>query len=196
MISESAIMSKLKAYANTPSGKRKMRACINEARDSGKRLASGEVVVGPKQMTEMANALADMIRARLPESIAEVGNTLKVIPPKKNADGSYEVVLRFDTDALRRESLDNDLGYDGIDNIVALFNNGYHAKNYVYGWWENHSPTGDAVARSLPGDEYAWVRSEKEREPLQFMQEAAAEFNSIYGAKYGVIVQLGSDYTE
>lgn len=195
MISESAIMGKLQAYANTSVGKKRMKDCIQNARDTGKPLASGEEVVGKKQMLEMANALAGMIRKRLPASIAEVGETLTVSNPVRRPDGSYEVILRFDSSALHRDSLENDLGYDGIDNIVALFNNGYHAKNYVYGWWNGHRPTGDSVYRSGATGDYAWVRSEKEREALQFMQDAEAEFNAIYASKYGVVVQLGSDYT-
>lgn len=196
MISESAIMNKLQAYAKTASGKRRMKAYIDDARESGRTLASGEVVIGVKQMSEMANALIDMIQRRMPESIAEVGRTLTSSVPEKRPDGSYEVVLRFDPGTLHRDSLENDLGYDGIDNIVALFNNGYHAKNYVYGWWNGHSPTGNSLTMGVTGDEgYAWVRSEKEREPLQFMQDAATEFNAIYGSRYGVTVQLGSDYT-
>lgn len=195
MISESAIMGKLQAYANTSVGKKRMKDCIQNARDTGKPLASGEEVVGKKQMLEMANALAGMIRKRLPASIAEVGETLAVSNPVRRPDGSYEVILRFDSSALHRDSLENDLGYDGIDNIVALFNNGYHAKNYVYGWWNGHRPTGDSVYRSGATGDYAWVRSEKEREALQFMQDAEAEFNATYASKYGVVVQLGSDYT-
>lgn len=198
MISESAIMGKLQAYANTSVGKKRMKDCIQNARDTGKPLASGEEVVGKKQMLEMANALAGMIRKRLPASISDVGETLSVSDPKRHADGSYEVILSFDANALHRDSLENDRGgYDGIDNIVALFNNGYQAKNYWYGWWDGHRPSsGDVSYRSGSDGEYAWVRSRKEREALQFMQDAEAEFNSIYGVKYNVTVELGSKYTE
>lgn len=197
MISDSAIMGKVKAYAKTPAGKKRMEACIKKAQESGKQLASGEKVISKKQMSEMADALVEMIRRRLPESIADVGNTLTPTKPLKKKNGDYEIVLQFDPASLHRDSLENDLGYDGIDNIVALFNNGYHAKNYVYGWWNGHRPTGDSIYRSgtAQGD-YAWVRSEKERESLQFMQDAVEEFNTVYGEKYGVTVKLGSDYTK
>lgn len=198
MISESAIMGKLQAYANTSVGKKCMKDCIQSARDSGRPLASGDKVVGKKQMLEMANALAGMIKKRLPASIAEVGETLTVSNPVRRPDGSYEVILSFDANALHRDSLENDHGgYDGIDNIVALFNNGYQAKNYWYGWWDGHKPTREALGRSMTGyEDYAWVRSKKEREALQFMQAAEAEFNSIYGEKCNVTVELGSKYTE
>ena len=186
----------LRSWANTSAGKKRMKDCLQSARDSGKPLASGEKVVGKKQMLEMANALAEMIRKRLPASISDVGETLTVGTPVRHPDGSYEVVLSFDASALHRDSLENDLGYNGIDNIVALFNNGYHAQNYVYGWWNGHRPSGESVYRSGTTGEYAWVRSEKEREALQFMQDAEAEFNTVYASKYGVVVQLGSDYTK
>lgn len=194
MISKSALNDKLKAYANTSVGKRRMRDCIQTARDSGKTLASGGNVVDKKLMLEMAYALAEMIRKRLPSSISDVGDTLSVSAPARRPDGSYKVVLNFDASALHRNSLENDLGYNGIDNIVALFNNGYHAKNYVYGWWDGHQPSGESVYRSGSTGDYAWVRGEKEREALRFMQSAEAEFNAVYASKYGVIVQLGSDY--
>lgn len=196
-INEADIMGRLQAYAKTAAGKKRMKECIENAQNTGKPLASGTVVIGKTKMTEMANAFADMIRRRLPESISEVGNTLSVSEPTKNPDGSYEVVLCFDHNALHRDSLESDFGYDGIDNIVALFNNGYHARNYVYGWWNNHKPSGESVYRSGIGEgDYAWVRSKKEREALQFMQDATSEFNSTYGTKYNVTVQLGIDYTK
>ena len=196
MISDSDIMKKLNAYAKTPTGKKRMGTCLKKAQETGKPLASGEVVPSKKHMSEMASALVEMIRRRFPASIADVGNTLTATKPIRKSDGSYEVTLKFDHGSLHRDSLENDLGYDGIDNIVALFNNGYHAKNYVYGWWNGHRPTGESVYRSgSTQGEYAWIRSEKEREALQFMQEAVEEFNTVYGSKYDVTVQLGSDYT-
>ena len=97
-------------------------------------------------------------------------------------------------DDLHRDSLDNELGYDGIKNIVALFNNGYHAKNYVYGWWDGHRATGDGVLRSGYDNDFAWVRSKKEREPLRFIQQAVADFNASYGAEYGVTAIAGTAY--
>ena len=195
MISESSIMKRLQSYANTSAGQKRMKSYIAYVQDSGKKLASGEVVVGVRQMSEMANDLADMIRRRLPASISDIGNSIRVSPPIKTSDGGYQVVLRFDPALLRRDSLENDLGYDGIDNIVALFNNGYHARNYVYGWWNGHRPTGESLYRSgtVFGD-YAWVRSEKEREALEFMQDAVSEFYAKYGRKCSVVVELGSDY--
>lgn len=58
MISESAIMGKLQAYANSTTGKKRMKEVIESAQRTGRPLASGEMVVSVKQMTDMANALA------------------------------------------------------------------------------------------------------------------------------------------
>lgn len=194
MISNDMIMSKLQAYANSTSGKKKMKGCIDDVRKSGKGLASGDKIADINTMSIMANDLVEMIRQRLPASIAEVGGALVAHTPVRHPDGSYTVTLSFSGRSAHRDSLLNSLGYDGIDNIVALFNNGYHAKNYVYGWWD---VKGVGVSRSLAADDdYTRIRSRKEREALQFMQDAEAEFNTKYGAEYNVIVQLGSDYTE
>lgn len=191
-------MAKLNQYASSSAGKKKMKDCIQTARDTGTRLASGAVVPGRKEMCQMAEMLIGIIRGKLPESIAAVGDTLTYSQPKKLADGSYEIQISFDESALFRPSLDTGgvTNYDGIKNIVALFNNGYSAKDYLYGWWENHHPTGEAFGRSSPGDNFAWVRSRKDREALLFMQAAEDEFNIMYGAEYNVTVHLGSDYTE
>lgn len=194
MISEVEIQRRLNQYVMTEAGKRKIDACIREHRQTGRPLANGEIVIGPKEMTEMADALIGMIQRRIPEAIAQAGQTLRSTQPVKRADGSYRVEVRFDKAALHRDSLENDLGYEGIDNIVALFNNGYHAKNYVYGWWDGHSATGDGVLRSGPSGDFAWVKSRREREPLLFMQEAVDEFNTVYGDRYHVVVDLASDY--
>lgn len=107
----------------------------------------------------------------------------------------FEIPLYFEGD-LHRDSLDNDLGYEGINNIVALFNNGYHAQNYVYGWWDNHSPSGAAIGHSLYNDNYAWVRSKKERDALKFIQQAISDFNGNYGSEYNITAVIAADIYE
>lgn len=196
MISEAELAKKIGAWQKSPEGKRRTKDYLDGLAARGSKTVSGQVVVGPQQMEEAAQLFIQILQSLLPESIADVGKTLHSTAAKKIAPSTYEVAVRFDQRSLHRDSLDNDLGYDGIDNIVALFNNGYHAKNYVYGWWDKHSPTGWAGARATaPGEDFAWVRSKKERDALQFMQEAARKFNAAYGARYGVTVELGSDYT-
>lgn len=195
MINQATLEKKLEQWKNSPAGKKRIEKYLEDRRKSGLPLANGKHVVGQKEMIEMANALIAIIKERLPDSIASVGDSLKYTSPIKQADGGYKVMVQFDKTALHRDSLENDRGYDGIDNIVALFNNGYHAKNYAYGWWKGHkSLSRSGEFHDSADDEYAWVRSQKEREALHFMQDAEAAFNSLYGAKYNVMVELGSDY--
>ena len=79
---------------------------------------------------------------------------------------------------------------------MALLNNGAHAKDYVYGWWNNHSPSGSAFARSMPNDDFAWVRSKKDRDALHFIQQAVNDFNGNYGAEYNVTAEAGEAYQQ
>lgn len=107
----------------------------------------------------------------------------------------FEIPLYFAGD-LHRDSLENDLGYGGINNIVALFNNGYTASNHVYGWWNGHTSTGESVTRSNGGDNFAWVRSKIERPALRFIQQAISDFNGNYGAEYDVTAVAAEIYEE
>ena len=186
MIDLPSLNAKLQQYAESPRGKQKIDARLAMAREDGKALANGTKIPSEKDMMSMARAFENMVKRRIPNQIAETGDTLHSLPPIQNADGSFSVTLQFSPESLHRDSLENDLGYDGVDNIVALFNCGYHARDYVYGYWSGH--------KGADGDD-AWIRSRKDRDPLYFMQEAVAEFNSKYGKKYNVTVNLGEDYT-
>lgn len=195
MISIAKINSFLQRWANTAEGKERIKAFVIKARLSGKPTASGETLVGDREMRAMAADFISILQQNMPAQLEGAASTLDYSNVRQINDGYLEIVISFDPDALHKESL-YDEGYPkGLENIVALFNNGYHAKNYVYGWWEGHSPTGTALERSSSDDgDFAWVRSRKEREPLNFIQDTVAEFNARYGTKYGATVEVGSDY--
>lgn len=196
MINESQILSKIQGYANTTSGERKMKQRIKQAADGSIPLAKNRQIVDEAKMQKMANDLVRMIQKRIPKSIRSTGSTLTASAPVKRGDESYVITLSFDQESLHRDSLENDLGYDGIRNIVAMFNNGVHAEHYVYGYWKGCKQKSKSVLRSGSGDnDFAWIRSKKDREALHFMQDAEAEFNQKYGDKYNVMVSLGADYT-
>ncbi len=195
MINESTLTKKINQYAITPAGKKLIRSRIDDYRKTGKQLANGTRIAGKAEMTNLAKILSTITRKHLPASIARVGEALKDSEPVKTIGGGYEVIVRFSRDALHRDSLYEDR-YEGIDNIVALLNNGYRASNYVYGWWDGHKPTGAATQRSSLDSDYAWIRSMKEREALHFMQDAMEEFNSLFGEKFNVTALLGSDYVK
>lgn len=204
-ISESALQQKVIAWADSHIGRKAVNNKLNAMRTVGNgsgangssRLANGQEVPSEHTMLILAKDLISIINRVLPEQISTV--SLSSSGPTKNPDGSYSVQIFFDEEDLRRESLENDYQTytgDGIENIVALFNNGMDAKDFAYGWWDNHGPSGSAFSRSMPGDKFAWVRSKKHRDPLLFMQAAVEEFNTKYSARYGVSVVLSDDYTD
>ena len=189
-------MGKVNKYASSPAGRKRIQKHLDDHRKSGIPLASGEVLIDEEAMREAANILISIIQKHLPESIASVGGSLSSTSPADIGGGNYEVQVQFGSGALRRESLDSGGGYNGggINNIVALLNNGYRASGYVYGWWDGHSPTGSSLSSSSASDSFSWIRSRKEREALHFMQAAVAEFNAACGGTYNVTATLSGEY--
>lgn len=208
-INMSSIMSKVDAWSKSPEGQRRMKACIDKYKKEGRSTtAVGDKIVTEKMIWEAASKFIAVLRSAassydLPDSIIKHFDSLECSRPIHLHDGSTVIYVYFGDD-LHRDSLEDGSGYyggkfggytgEGINNIIALFNNGANAKEFVYGWWNDHSPTGSAFAHSLPGDDFAWVRSKKGREPLRFIQQAINDFNDNYGADYGVSASAGSDY--
>lgn len=207
-INMSSIMSKVGAYSRSVGGKLRMRECIQNYATSGKsKTAAGGKVMTEDKMLEAASKMITILRMTaneygLPESVRRHFDSLECSSPIRLRDGSTVVYIYFDDrfdGGLRRESLeDGDGGHtgEGINNIIALFNNGAHASKYVYGWWNGHKPHGEALARSggqLDAD-YAWVRSKKDRDALHFIQQAVSDFNGNYGYEYDVTAVAGDEY--
>lgn len=195
----SSIMKKVEAYGRTANGKLKMKECIEKYSADG----VGKTAAGDKIMTEvdMHTAAAKMVHVlqttaqsyALPASIMKHFDNLECSEIYKMPDGSSTIYIYFGGD-LHRDSLYPDGYEDGVSNIVALLNNGYHAKNYVYGDWDGHSPTGESRFDNRSIDTSAYIRSRKDREGLQFIQQAVRDFNGNYGSDYNVTAVAGEDY--
>lgn len=193
-----SIMKKVTAYSRTDSGKAKMREVIQKYRAEG----TGNTGAGGKVMTEadMWTAASKMIAVLrstaqsygLPASVMRHFDSLECSKIYEMPDGSSVIYIYFE-DELHRDSLYPE-GYDGVQNIIALLNNGYHAKDYVYGSWEGHSPTGESKLDGRSIDTSAYIRSRKDREGLQFIQQAISDFNGNYGADYNVTAVASDDY--
>lgn len=67
--------------------------------------------------------------------------------------------------------------YGGVDNIVALMNNGYSTSHDVWGEWHGN-----------------FIYGRRSRPALGFMQQAVAAFNAQYGSKYNVTATLSGEY--
>lgn len=203
-INMSSIMSKTKAFSESSEGKRRMEACIEKyIKDGRKATATGDKIITEDMMYEAAGKFITVLRATanemdLPDSVLKHFDSLSCSRPIKIPDGSTEIYVYFEDD-LHRDSLDDGInGYtgEGINNIIALLNNGTHAKGYVYGYWEGHEPTGESIFRAGSDlhAKYAWVRSKKDRDPMRFIQQAIIDFNGNYGAEYGVTAIAGDQY--
>ncbi len=81
----------------------------------------------------------------------------------------YEITIDFDPRALHRDSLVPQK-YDGVDDIIRLFMNGYKTNKQVYGTWKTH---GNLRVRSLTHREGSRA----------FFDNAIKEFNDKYKGK-------------
>ena len=196
-----SLSSKLNAWIRSPQGQARLQGKMAEYTRYGiEKTAAGDSIIPEKRGWEAAAKFIQVLQMTaksydLPESVMKHIDEIDIGSIIRIGDG-FEVPLYFGGD-LHRNSLENDAtSYGGIDNIVALFNNGYHASNYVYGWWDGHSPSGESIGRSLHNEDFAWVRSKKEREALKFIQQAISDFNGNYGSDYNVTAVAADIYEQ
>ena len=217
MVNQSSVMKKVKAYSKSPEGKAVMKEIIDDARENKKELEGLRIQTGngllanENDMKDLSNIMIDIIKKHLPESIKETGRGLHSTDIMWRYDKRYrKIAIYFNERDIYRPSLmwedygdgpewtvsrpwQSDYPNGGIDNIVALLNNGVHASDYTYGYWHGH-----ASSNKEPGDrslnDAVYIRSKKDREPKLFMQEAVAEFNRKFGKKYNVIAYCSTDY--
>ena len=196
-----SLSSKLNAWIKSPQGQSRLQNKLEEYNRNGvKKTAAGDSVIPETRIYEAAAKFIQVLQMTaksydLPDSVMKHIEGMSSSGTIIQTEEGFEIPLYFEGD-LHRDSLDNDLGYEGINNIVALFNNGYHAQNYVYGWWDNHSPSGAAIGHSLYNDTFAWVRSKKERDALKFIQQAISDFNGNYGSEYNITAVIAADIYE
>ena len=148
-----------------------------------------DLVERKKQMVEAGKEMVALIKkhagaAGLPASVMQHVESFFAGPPTVVEDGSGNLIVSM-ADSGYRESLQPEK-YDGVYDIVMLFNDGYNAAGVVYG---RRSNSGGQT--SLFGDSnYGYVKSRQSRPPLQFMQAAINEFNATCGPKYNVTASL------
>lgn len=183
---------KIKAYAKSEAGKEKIKEAMEKLSRSNKtHTALGYEILNRNKMIELTEELISVIKKTaasydLPLSVMKHFDSLNYII-QDDGNGAVESLIYF-ADDLSRNSLDNDLYTgDGIDNIVALFNNGYVASSETYGWWEGHKPTNGGI---IATDYAVYVKSKIGRPSLHFMQRAIEDFASAYKGRYPISVEL------
>lgn len=198
-----SLSSKINQYLQSSAGKRKLQGTLDGYMRQGVSRTNGGAKLVTKEVVQMLAAqLRGLIvkHAELANVPTSVMNNIRSLvctaPYKDNTGGSLVVDLYFASD-LHRESLYEDGYPDGISNIIALFNNGYLASDFVYGWWDGHKATGaEASYRSFQVFDSAFARSKIARPGLQFLQDAVSEFNTTVGSDYMVTVKLDDIYNE
>lgn len=163
----------------------------------------GGGITSLEDMEAVAQMLFDRLYSWAPRSIQPILNQIEdtgdfISRPYTSGDGVYAVDINFDSFAayglIRRESLlvenssekyggGNSYTGEGIDNIIALFNNGMDIpkdKGVPAGLWLSHNIS---------------VRATTHRDTLHFMQQAVNEFKSTLGDKYQINdIQLNDIY--
>lgn len=185
-----SIMQKVRAYINSSAGKNRSEKYIYECRVKDKKITeAGSRVITFRDMCIAADSLIEMIydaasKRAVPSSVLNHIGSLKYLGPyevgNKSTDKVYYKIEFYFEDDLSRPSLYKEK-YDGIDNIVALINNGYSARDYVYGIWSGHENLGR-------------IRSRIERDGSHFIQIAINDFNRLLGAFYKAEATEGAEY--
>ena len=192
MINEEQILKKIKKYAASPEGKQNIEAKRKEAfknkQKFGKSTGENSVItvndyakLASKWFKYFLDATADTNNPALFEIAANALASAIVGKPEKIGEGLYKVSIVFDKKQLRRESLTGEDFWgseyktgEGIDNILALFNNGMdieYGKPVPYGKWETHG---------------IYVRATTHRDALQFMQKALQEYMNEYRKTFNI----------
>ena len=168
----------IEAFLSTQVQQKKLRqhylAAIRRGGSGGTAFAQQDALRYAEEAKRFIIAsLPDELKGGSAHPISE--SDLQVGPVEITPSGDFLIRMWWNPTAVHRESLYEE-EYDGIDDIVQLFSNGYHAKSYAYGWWDGHSGR-----YSLRGTENSvWVRSRISRDPKPFLEAAVAAFNSVY----------------
>lgn len=183
-INIASIMNKVGAYSRSVNGKLRMRECIQRYSDEGKgKTEAGDKIITEKDMHMAAAKMIQVLRSTaqsyaLPASVMSHFDSLDTSSIIEMPDGSSIIYIYFGED-LHRDSL-APKDYSGIDNVVALINNGYGehpSMAKVWGEWRG-----------------ARIHGLTQRTGLHFIQQAVQDFNGNYGSDYNVTAIAGDEY--
>lgn len=198
-INMSSIMSKVSKYATSKDGKKRINDVLKKYRDEGRaKTEGGSEILTKARMAELATELISILKTTaasydLAVSVMKHFDSLDYIF-QDLGDDKFECYIYFNDD-LSRDSLETDYNQgEGINNIIALFNNGYVASAPKYGWWNGRTPSGESVYRSGVGSANAYIQGTQARPSLRFMQSAIEDFYSKYAKRYAMSVVLDDDY--
>ena len=187
IINWGSIEAKINDCVENGSGRDKAKKFMDKAKKTGGvTTESGDHIIGAKEMREAVNGMVKIVKSETsgwPGGVAEAASTIGADAPivaNLNAYPSYgqtRIPLSFHTDLSRIGLYDGARNYL-LYNVIAAWNNGWHADNVVYGVKSN-GKWGWSLS-DYPGDGY--------------MQKAINTFNSTYGGKYHCRAKLSPVY--
>lgn len=195
-VSLAKINSALRAWEGSAAGQSAIGAKIAQYRKHGTATTqAGSRVLTAEEVTALANEFISVLQKHagsssgnggsgsMPASVSAHFSNLTAGAPVEIGEGAFSVTISFGDDLSRPSMVDHEDGHSlggGVDNIIALFNNGVNAKGAVFGDWVGHESEGPM-----------WSR--RSRPALGFMQAAKAEFEGAH-SDVNVAIRLGSDY--
>lgn len=166
-INMESIQRKAEAFLNSSQGKQK----ISQAVDSRAGLVDSVLSTAASKFIEALQNEVGAYGGKLGPTAISALTQLDYGSPYKVGDNTYKIAVWFTGD-MSRESL-VPARYDGIDNIVALLNNGYSAGHTVYGVWKGH---GTESIASLPS-----------RDGIHFIEKAIRAYTGMQGEGFYII---------
>lgn len=195
-VSLDKIQRALNAWEKSPEGKAVIKRKIGELRRSGvSTTQAGSRILTAEDVAALANEFIGTLQRHagsssgnggsgsMPPSVTSHFSSLVAGAPVELDEGSFMVTISFTDDLSRPSMVDHEDGHSlggGVDNIVAIFNNGVNAKGSVFGNWVGHEEQGPM-----------WSR--RNRPALGFMQAAKNEFEGAHADVNAQII-LGGDY--
>lgn len=178
-INMESILSKAKACTETAQFQKKIeqKADILIANGGVAGTASGRMVT-ISGMSMAAAKFIEVLKSEIDGSDIAISSVISLEhgSPVKVGTNKYQIDVWFSNN-LHRDSLVPGK-YGGVDNIIALFNNGYSAGNTVYGIWH-----GEQIA------------SLTERTGIHFIESAVRNYMANYASDYGVIdIEIDAAY--
>lgn len=170
-INMDSILAKAKAHMGSSAGQSKVNTVVNKVMLGNIRLQSGGTAHTPE---EAASKFIEVLRnsinsAGLSEGAIGAVSNIEHGSAHSIGNNTYIIGVYFVGD-MTRPSLD-EAKYGGINDIVALFNNGVdHTMRPVHGLWHGRETWSRTV---IPG--------------THFIEQAVADFMGNYASEYNVI---------
>lgn len=189
-VNTGAVLAKVQTFMDSKKGRQLMSEAVDK-------IILGNISVASKQgsgsnnVTAAAQEFINVLQKEIQNSVglnyasgqigqeaAAVFSNLEFGSPKKVEECIYNIPIYF-IGNLHRDSVYKEGYPEGVENIIALLNAGYHADNYVIGNWHRKQ-----------------IRTVKDRTGAHFIDNAVRVFMDGYATQYNVVdILINDQYT-